>query len=1694
MRGLNLLKKKGPMGIFLRPESVGIGVRRIVLYRNTVDTIAKIIDVEWYLSQCDNETREKLEGASSREKEIAQHYIDTGAALGISPVRTFSTFYYRNRYAEVGASNPLIHYLTHGAGTGLMPHPLLKEGTNLRPDKLTVKQASPQFDPAFYLSQYDDVARARVDPLRHYFCYGMREGRKPNPDFDPAFYRSQAGDIPEVQDPFAHFVVHGAQLGLRSRPSGKQSGMIDGGSQSVSDVGLQILAGKIRPLTNITDEELVQSVALPNWYLSQVDFRTWQKLSSADNVPEAVTQHYLSEGRELSFLPGFSPTFYRSRNGASLADGQEPLIHFLREGIKQRLVTHPLLKEGAPLPPEPGILAHASPLFDANWYLEVNQDVASTKVDPLYHYLLWGAKEGRSPHPLFDSSFYLSQLPSDVRPVDAFCHYINAGWRDRLSPHPLFDVEHYLEVWPAAASADVNPLEHYVRDLSLSGISTHPLFDANYYRSQLNGALGDEGPIVHFLKVGKTWKLDPHPLFNTAYAETCGGLAGGECAFLNFLKAPLSGIGFHPLFDVAYYLKQLRNKGRGTTNPLLDYLKSGSRDQLSPHILFDVAYYQSQIGEADRLQPALMHYLTKGWRSDLSPHPLFDPVSFRRRADRRRWDSCPLVEYMQNPRGMTPHFLFDEEYYRDSVRYAGEKPALQFYLEDVDNAKVSTHLFFDPVYYVDNVKRKWQKLHGELKGESLKRLEEDLSVLSANSFPLWHYASTGFLYGISTHRSFDPEFYAEEADLDIQSDLMRHYLLEGGMQKYSPHPAIALDFYEKSAIGFDRRTEPVFQHFIRTPKTDRVRTNRVINPDFYFSNNPDLIKHNVCAIEHFIMYGLSEARKPNPFFTPRHIDVKFADKLYYNQSSLWEYCARVARNNIPRILFIGHDATRTGAPLILLKLIETMGANYAVEPYVILGGEGALVPDFQAAAHCYVMRSGLDRGFLDGGVRNDKWVEELELLLSTFPGGPDLVICNTAETRAFSSYFFKRGVPVYNLIHEAADFYNPQQFTLIYENSTRIIFPSNYTMNKADRKASLRNVTATVRGQGLLEPTFGKGMSRPVARRLIERELRLDEHTRIVIGCGTSDLRKGIDLFASVAVKTLQHLDDPERPIYFVWIGDSRSFTGPDAWARRHIEQSGLKDRVLFMGPRSDPERFFSAADAFLLTSRMDPFPCVVHEAMACGLPIIGFEGCSGGPEAFLDSGVTVEAENPQAMVDALVELLVDDERRSSMGVRARELIDKKWSFKSYVDDVVALCESDLSLSFRLEKEEVSAPLISRNLKKGKVFFSSPDWGISGVNTFTEHLIGGLGERGFDASLLFTYGRSTYLPPRDKMPKVPCTFLPVQTGHHNEVWAALSDFLTRQRPCIYVPNYDYVASALSPVIDSNVGVVGIAHSDDVEHYEHVNRLGRYWDRIVSVSEYIAEKIGELNPNFIPKTRNIYYGVPFDEASARSRVDAINPSADKPIVLTYTGRIVKRQKNALAFADLAERLALANIPFRLNLLGAGEQYDELYTRLSGLIEAGTVEMPGRLSPKEIDEYLNESDAFVLLSDFEGLPLSMLEAMAKGVIPVVRDMKSGIPEVIESGRNGFIVPRHDLNAMVDVIRDLQAAPARRRTLGHAVIDGFIAHGLSRDAMADAYAELFSDLFAELADRKEPRPEPLAYNAPVFGIEAPPFLQMR
>jgi hypothetical protein len=109
---------------------------------------------------------------------------------------------------------------------------------------------------------------------------------------------------------------------------------------------------------------------------------------------------------------------------------------------------------------DPKLVKDLRKFFDAEWYLAHNPDVRSAGIDPLTHYVSFGANEGRDPNRYFDGNWYIHQNRDVAEAgLNPLLHYLQFGAAEHRSPHPRFNVAWYVEQHPEASA---NPLLYHI--------------------------------------------------------------------------------------------------------------------------------------------------------------------------------------------------------------------------------------------------------------------------------------------------------------------------------------------------------------------------------------------------------------------------------------------------------------------------------------------------------------------------------------------------------------------------------------------------------------------------------------------------------------------------------------------------------------------------------------------------------------------------------------------------------------------------------------------------------------------------------------------------------------------------------------------------------------------------------------------------------------------------------------------------------------------------------------------------------------------------------------------------------------------------------------------------------------------------------------------------------------------------------
>lgn len=348
------------------------------------------------------------------------------------------------------------------------------------------------------------------------------------------------------------------------------------------------------------------------------------------------------------------------------------------------------------------------------------------------------------------------------------------------------------------------------------------------------------------------------------------------------------------------------------------------------------------------------------------------------------------------------------------------------------------------------------------------------------------------------------------------------------------------------------------------------------------------------------------------------------------------------------ILFVSHDAYANGAQILLLVLAGWLKEHGLVNPRFIMAGPGGLMDEFLRLGP--VLR--LDPHQL-GGAAADKTAR----LLRSFCGQDvSAVYLNSAASGHVIELTSRLQVPQIAHVHELQKsierWVGAAKMAALREYADLFIAASgpvadNLHETHSIQRAKLKVIHAFIGCTGVRQMTVSE-------KRNCKAALGFNPEAKLVLGCGTTDWRKGPDLFVQVAEAA--RLSYP-APVEFLWVG-GETRGGEIAELEQLAVSRGVGEHVKFIREVATPFPFMLAADMFLLPSREDPFPLVCLEAADCGVPILCFADAGGMPH-FVGStcGSIVPYLDVRAMADELSSFLSDEEKTRRHGEQAREKV-----------------------------------------------------------------------------------------------------------------------------------------------------------------------------------------------------------------------------------------------------------------------------------------------------------------------------------------------------------------------------------------------------------------------------------------------------
>lgn len=198
-------------------------------------------------------------------------------------------------------------------------------------------------------------------------------------------------------------------------------------------------------------------------------------------------------------------------------------------------------------------------------------------------------------------------------------------------------------------------------------------------------------------------------------------------------------------------------------------------------------------------------------------------------------------------------------------------------------------------------------------------------------------------------------------------------------------------------------------------------------------------------------------------------------------------------------------------------------------------------------------------------------------------------------------------------------------------------------------------------------------------------------------------------------------------------------------------------------------------------------------------------------------------------------------------------------------------------------------------------------------------------------------------------------------------------------------------------------------------------MARFTSKIIAVSEYdrqLALKLGVGNSQLIDTIHN---GMP------DNRVIRVVRDSEDVVKIIMVARFERPKDQCALIRALS---LLKNLDWELELVGDGPELSSASLLVDKLELSSRISFSGAC--KNVADRLATSDIFVLISSWEGLPLTILEAMRTG-LPVIASSVGGVPEAVQHSQTGMLVGANDEQALVKALSALLMSPKLRHEMG-------------------------------------------------------------
>jgi len=543
--------------------------------------------------------------------------------------------------------------------------------------------------------------------------------------------------------------------------------------------------------------------------------------------------------------------------------------------------------------------------------------------------------------------------------------------------------------------------------------------------------------------------------------------------------------------------------------------------------------------------------------------------------------------------------------------------------------------------------------------------------------------------------------------------------------------------------------------------------------------------------------------------------------------------------------------------------------------------------------------------------------------------------------------------------------------------------------------------------------------------------------------------------------------------------------TWPSEGIDETIDRLGLATHVIRLG-HLDHDRLpilYSGADMFVFPSLEEGFGIPVIEAMACGVPVIT-SNLSGLPEVAGDAALLVDPYSVEQLAEAMWKLSADTALRSALRARGFERA-RQFTWERAARETLA--------AYRRAAPDKRARPVPAAAPRTSVVHLIHTMAYGGVETALINWIRGMDAMRFAVHLVcFANPGGTEAPFVEAAERHGLTVEKIPWSRRKPLIRAaraLARLLRVHQADIlhthgwYADFVGAIAKRLAPVKTITTLYVW---SDFDWRRNIIQRIDQHvirtYDQITGHCEETSRRtIARGIPRERVKTLSCGFEANRVELSAAERLArrrAMGVADDTRVLVNVARFYPEKAQDALLRSFV--RIRAHRPDAHLWIAGVGPLEESLRALSTSLGLDAAVSFLGFV--RELPELLALADVQVHPAVIEGVPLAICSGMAAG-LPIVASAVGGLPEVLENGESGVLVPPGDETRFADAVLDLLARPEEAARLGHNA-----RRFIENDYSLPAAVRRVEQTYDELMGRPVPAPARSALGAAPGIADAP------